>query len=461
MTLKRFRFHLFPFIALIVACAYYGQFLDNFFAFDDFKYLENMYREWQDVALGYGSLRLVSNFVWWPLFEMCGFDPFCYNLFALILFTANGILLYFLLLRLLPDRTTSFLAATFFITGSAGADAIFWKSTNSSLISLFFYLASLICYVEFRRGGGRTRYFAALGLFLAAMFSKEEAASLPLTAALIDVMFLGGKEDMSRMARRLVPFCAIVGFYLAANALVFNYLLGGHAEPEKLFLFRPVYSVLGGGAAFFLGPDGFLRPSSPPVYLTALFLILCSFLKESRRLLIFGCLWVILAFLPESLTRLGQLEPRVIVNSISRYLYITSIGSSVVFAAVLAGLRKWVPKGVWYGVAAGMLCLFVAVHYPQVRVRGEEWQTAGTDVVGFLSETVKVLPALPSPSYVHVINRPTGRAFMQQALRAIYGNPDIQYVDDVVVAKNEDKKPLYVIRYLPGSEQPVEVLRLN
>ena len=458
---NRRTFHLFPVIAIVVAVAYYGQFLHNFFAFDDFKYLENMFRGWGDVAIGYGSLRLVSNFSWWPLFELSGFDPFAYNLFALILFTANGILLYFLLIRLLPDRTTAFLAATFFMTGSAGADAVLWKATNSSVISLFFYLSALICYVDFRLLGERKRYYAAIGLFIAAMFSKEEAASLPMTAALIDIMFLGGGKELQRLLRRLIPFCAIIAFYLVANGFVFNFLLGGQAEPEKLFFFRPLYSLLGGGAAFFLGPDGFLRPSSPPVYLTALFLFLCSFLKRSRRLLIFGCLWIFLAFLPQSLTRLGQLEPRVIVNSISRYLYITSIGSSIVFAAVLAGLREWVPRKVWYGVAGSMLILFVAVHYPQVEVRGEEWQTYGTDVEDFIAETKRVMPAFPAPSFVHVVNRPTGRAFMQQALRAFYGNPLIEHVDDPVTAKNQDKKPLYVILYVPGSVQPVEVLHLN
>lgn len=461
MLLKDCKFHLFPLLAIVVTFAYYGQFLDNFFSFDDFKYLENMFRGWGDVALGYGSLRLVSNFSWWPLFELYGFDPFGYNLFALVLFAANGILLYFLLLRLMPDATTAFLAASFFITGSAGADAVFWKATSSSLISLFFYLASLICYVDSRRRADRRRYLCAIGLFLAAMFSKEEAASLPLIAALIDVMFLGGKDDLRRVALRMLPFCAIIGFYLAANGFVFNYLLGGHAEPEKLFLFRPLYSLLGGGTAFFLGPDGFLRPNSPPVYMTALFLVLCSFLKASRRLLIFGCLWILFAFLPQSLTGLGQFEPRNIVNSISRYLYITSIGSSIVFAAVLAGLRQWLPKGIWHAVAGGMLVLFVAVHYPQTRVRGQEWQTYGTDVADFMAAVTAILPPLPSPAYVHVVNRPTGRAFMQQALRAFYGNPDIHYVDDVVAAKNEDKKPLFVIRYLPGSEQPVDLFRLN
>ena len=451
------RFHLFPVVAIIAAVCYYWRFLDNFFAYDDFKYLENMYSGWSDVLIGYGSLRLISNLSWWPLFEICGFDPFGYNLFALIIFTLNAILLYFLLVRLLPDRVTAFLAAAFFVTGSAGVDAVFWKATDSSLISLFFYLSSLICYTDYRRSGERRRYFLSIALFFAAMFSKEEAASLPFMVALIDIFFFEGLREKRRLILRLLPFCAVVLFYLMANAFVFNYLLGGRAEPQKLFSFRPLHSLAGGFTVFFLSPDGFLRLNSSSVYMTALFMGLSLMVKPTRRLLVFGYLWIFLAFLPQSFTILGQFQPRVIVNSISRYLYITSIGSSVVFAAVLAGMRGVIPSRWWYVMAGMVLLLFVRVHYPEVRVRGQEWQSQGADVREFIAEVKQVMPSFPAPCQVHVVNAPTGRAFVQQAMRAFYGNPQIHWVNSVEEA-TEEKGPLFLIHYrrLPGI--PVQVV---
>lgn len=439
------RLHLFPLFAVAVAIFYYGRFLDNFFNFDDFKYLENMYQSWVDVVIGYGSLRVVSNLSWWPLFAISGVDPFAYNLFALIIFTGNGILLYFLLVQLLADRVTAFLAAAFFVAGSAGVDAVFWKATNSSLISLFFYLSTLICYVEYRRTGERKQYIRAMVLFVLAMFSKEEAASLPFVAALIDIVFFGGWQDKRSLFRRTIPFAVVIVFYLLANAVVFNFLLGVQAAPQTLFRLRPLYSLIGGATAFFLAPAGFIKLDSTPVYLTALFVALSFLLKRSRKLLLFGYFWIFLTFLPQSLTGLGQFEPRVMVNSISRYLYITSIGVSVVFAAVLAGVRQWIPGRLWYGLAGIMLSLFIWVHYPEVKDRGEEWRSNGADVRDFLTEMKKGMPTLPSPSYIYVDHRPTGFAFLQQSLRAFYQNPSIFILTDPDMTKIKKGVSLFYV----------------
>ncbi|SNB44987.1 hypothetical protein [Geobacter sp. DSM 9736] len=454
-------FHIFPLFAVAIALLYYGRFLDNFFTFDDFKYLENMYRTRADVLIGYGSLRLLSNASWWPLFALSGFDPLGYNLFALILFTANAILLYVLLLRLIRDRQTAFLAAAFFVAGSVGADAIFWKATNSSLISLFFYLGSLILYVESRRDGSTGKFVTAFLLFAAAMFSKEEAASLPLVAAMVDILFLDGWRDRRGLAKRFTILSTVVFLYLAGNALVFNYLLNGQAEPQKLFRLRPLYSFLGGGTAFYLHPDGFIRVNSLPVYLTVLLIPVSFLIVRDRRLLLFGYLWVFLAFLPQSLTGLGQFEPRVIVNSVSRYLYITSIGSSIVFASILMRGRGILPKRWWYLLCAAVLVIFVFFHYQRVKVRGELWMKYGNDMKEFVAEMKRVVPALSGKCHVHVVNGPGGRAFIQQALRAFYANPEIYWIDDPEQTGVPAGEPVFVVLYQVRPEDPLQVFQVR
>jgi hypothetical protein len=455
------RWHFFPFFAFAVAVLYFGPFLNNFFTFDDFKYLENMYLSWVQVLTGYSTLRLVSNLSWWPLFAMFGFDPVGYNVVALLLFTANACLLYFLLDRTLSDRATAFLASAFFVAGSAGVDAVFWKATNSSLISLFFYLSTLICYCNFRRTGARNQYFAALGLFVLAMFSKEEAASLPLIAALMDIVFFGAWQDKKGLIRRLLPFCFVIPVYLAANALVFNVLLGKQAEPQGLFLLRPLYSLVGGATAFYLGPDGFIKPNSLPVYLTALFIGLSFLLKGSRRLLLFGYGWIFLAFLPMSLTGLGQFEPRTIVNSISRYLYLTSIGSAVVFAVVLAGVRQWVPVRVWYGIAGSVILLFIWVHYPQVSARGEQWRYNGSVMRDFLAETKVKVPVFPAPASIYLVHRPGGYSFTEQALRGYYANPKITVLRREPKITDSIVGPVYYLDCWLDPKMNVQVVRVR
>ena len=132
-----------------------------------------MFRSPFEVLLGYGQLRVVSNGTWWPLFEIFRFNPFGYNLFSLILYFCNAVILYCLLLRLLRDKSTAFVVSTIFAASGVGSDAVFWKATNSSLISLLFYLLTLTAYVAYRRTGKRGTQMLSVGLFILAMFSKE------------------------------------------------------------------------------------------------------------------------------------------------------------------------------------------------------------------------------------------------------------------------------------------------
>jgi hypothetical protein len=77
--MNRYRITLLIVLAAIAA-TYYGNFLGNFFAFDDLRYLENIITGPRAIALGYNAqLRLVSNFAWVPLFWVsdgsCTGDP--------------------------------------------------------------------------------------------------------------------------------------------------------------------------------------------------------------------------------------------------------------------------------------------------------------------------------------------------------------------------------------------------
>ncbi len=421
---------LFVVVAITVTTLYYWQFIGNFFSFDDFKYLENMYVGFSSVALGYGALRLVSNLSWWPLFQVSGLEPAGYNLFALFLHIANATLLFAMLLRLLGDRTIAFLAGTFFVASVAGADALLWKATNSSLFCLLFYLLALDRYIASRQTGEKKPFIAALVLFGLAMFSKEEAASFPLVIVACELIFFKGWDDKAGLMRRVAPFAAVIVGYMVLNAVVFDLIMQRQAEPARLFKLRPLYSLLGGGTVFYLGPDGFINPHHPLVYVSAAFVAVSVLFVKERRLLFFGYLWIFCAFLPQSFTGLGQFEPRNLVNSISRYLYITSIGSAVVYTAILCDLRKRMGHRWWQSLSLLCLVVFFWFNYGRVTARGNEWRQQGEPMKVFLTEIRKSIPQFPPKSYLFVNNPPAGRAFVQQGLRAFYGNPDITWIVD-------------------------------
>ncbi|MGC2425289.1 MAG: hypothetical protein WA666_13165 [Nitrospirota bacterium] len=418
----------FSLASIAVTAIYYGRFLHNFFIFDDFKYIENLFEGPVAVFFGYHSLRAVSNSSWWPLYAISGFDPFIFNLFGLVLQSVNAIVLYLCLLKLFKDKGYAVLGGAFFLLNAVGCDAIFWKAANSGLISLFFYLLTLYAYVSYRQKGSKSYRALSILFFLVAMFSKEEAASLPFIVILIELVFFGGLSEKKAVLRRAAPFIAIVLFYMVMNKVMFNYILHTYIELSKFFQPRPLYALFAGWTVFFLPPQGHLKMSNPAIYLTPLGIILSFFWVKDKRALYFGYGWIFLSFLPQSLTSLGQFEPRYIFNSISRYLYITSIGSSVIFAAVILRFREKFSAKVYYPVAVAAVSLFALLNYGQVQTRGNEWRDQAAPMIPFLASVKDKMPDFPPNSYVFVIEPPVGRSYVQQALRAFYRRADISWI---------------------------------
>lgn len=432
MKVEKKELIIFAVVALITTFSYYGPFINNFFAYDDYKYLENFAGNFSDVLLGYNTLRIVSNLAWWPLYHLSGLDPAGYASFGIVLSATNAVLLYIFLTQLLNDKFFSFLAGLFFVFNSVGADAILWKATNSSLISLFFYLGALNAYLAYRRKNSHVYWATSIGLYLLAIFSKEEAASLPFILVLMEFIFLGGWRDKKGTALRIAPYVAVIFLYAMSNWLVFNYLLQSHSEPAKLFKFRPLHTLFSGWSVFFLSPEGTgISPTNPAIYLTAIGIFLSFFWVRDKRLLFFGFGWIFFTFLPQSLTILGQLEPRELCNSISRYLYITSIGSAIVLTAITVRFKEKFSTKIFFAIAVLVLAVYIPLNYKRAQLRGNELRVIWEPMKSFMHTVKTIMPNFPPNSYIFVTNPEYGRSFTQQALRALYKNNDINWIYDL------------------------------
>jgi len=462
MKFTRLELLLVALIAAVTVAIVYGGFTHNYFVFDDFKYLENFSEGPLAVLLGYNSLRLVSNLSWWPLHAVAGFDPFLYNVWALMLHGANTVLLYLFVARFFRDRSYGALAGFLFLVNAVGCDAVFWKATSSSLINLFFYLITLNAYLLYREKNSRGYRLLSVGAFLLAIFSKEEAASLPFVILVIELLYFGGRDDIRGTVRRVVPYVTVILLYLAVSAVTFALLVHGEAEPAKFFEFRPLHSLFACWTVFFLPPQGIIRTADSANFITAAGMLLSFFWVRDKKILWFGYGWIFFAFLPQSLTALGQYDPRLICNSISRYLYITSIGSSLVIAALLVQLREKFSVRVFYPAALIFLALFASVNYDRIQERGYEWRDEGAPMELFLKAMKKVMPEFPPHSIVFVENKRAGRAFVQQGLRAYYRNPDITWLADPgsYIRRPEDNVFLIVCRLKNDGGIDVRVERI-
>lgn len=447
-------------VAVVVSFLYYWRFLDNFFAYDDYRYIENIFTGPGAVILGYNAFRVISNAIWVPLYLLSGFDPFGYNLFNVTLYFVNSVLLHFFILKLFGRKDIAFLVSAVFVTNGVAADAVFWKMSVSTLIQFFFYLTTLYTYVIYRQKNDRIYFICSILFFALAMFSKEEAASLPFIILLIDLLFFKGVDDKSGMVKRVVPYAAIIIFYIFVSNLVF-YLLNIKPENVIFFKFRPLYSLFGGFSVFFLNPAGFLEITDPLIYITALLIPLSFIFAKERKILLLGYGWILFTFLPQSLTAIGRFDPPYLINSISRILYLPSVGSAIVIATALSSFKDRFPSKVFLVVCIVFFSFFVSMNYNRVQVRGEQWRRDGQPMKRFLYSLKKVQPAFPLNSYVHVVDGPVGRAYIQQSLRAFYKNPKIYWVNNPQEVKLKEGDSFFIIFYNWGPGDPVKVLKVR
>lgn len=417
--------------AASVSWVYFAPFVNNYFVYDSFRYISNLFAGPKTVMLGYNAFRLVSNFIWYPLYALSGFDSTGYNIFNDVLYALNAVLLYFLTLKLWGEKEFSLLAAALFALNATASDAVFWHMSLSTLLCTVFYLLTLTAYVIYRKEGKRNYWYLAFVLYIIAMFTKEDAASLPFIVILLEVFYFGKLTDFKDLLRRVIPFCLVVISYLIISNSVF-YLVGVVPETVKFFKVRPLYSLLGGYTALFLDPKGGVNPvfTNPYIYLTVIAVIGSFFFVSNRKLLLFGYLWIMMTFLPQSFSAIGQLDPNIIFNSISRLLYLPVVGVSIVYALLLLQLKQvFSPKIAWSAIGV-VLALFLWLNYSRVQSRGVEWRDEAEPGRVFLIELRKIVPEFPPNTFFFVFNRPTGRAYMQQSLRAMYGNQTITWIVD-------------------------------
>ena len=207
----------------------------------------------------------------------------------------------------------------------------------------------------------------------------------------------------------------------------------------SIFKFRPLHSLLSSWTVFFLTPTGELTESNPFVYITAILVPLSFLFVKNHRLLILGLCWIFLSFLPQSLSNMSQFLPGdMLGQSLSRHLYLPSIGAALVYTALIYGIRDRFSARLAVVSTIFFLLFYVPYNYRLLSARGEQWYEVGNLMKRFLITIKKTVPQFPPNTHVYVVNTPAGRAFIENSLRAFYKNDSITYI---VNPQNYHPKP--------------------
>lgn len=162
--------------------------------------------------------RLVGYFTFSLNYKLNGFNPRGYHVFNLGVHVINALLLYLLVLLIFKtpyfqkrpfadESAVALITSLLFAVHPAQNQAVVYVSQRFASLVALFYLLSLVSYLKYRLGASKRKYafygFALLSMLLA-MFTKENAFTLPFMAALLEFAFFEGRAK--KRAASLLPF---------------------------------------------------------------------------------------------------------------------------------------------------------------------------------------------------------------------------------------------------------------
>lgn len=174
---------------------------------------------------------VLSN--WHPLtmvsygldYMVWGLDPFGYHLVNIIFHAANTFLVAYLagtLARSLGQRGSVFAGvATALLFGlhPLHVESVAWVAERKDVLSVFFFLLSLLAYLRFAGSRSVRFYLLSLAAFALALLSKPMAITLPLVLLIIDFHPLG--RLFNRDGKSLAVFIEKVPFFILSAASAF------------------------------------------------------------------------------------------------------------------------------------------------------------------------------------------------------------------------------------------------
>ncbi len=219
-------------VLTVVTMAVYGQVHQfDFVNFDDTVYVT----ENQHIQSGMTSdtirWALGTQFpIWIPLvWVSLMFDYHIFGLAAggchvtnLILHILSTLLLFRLFGLMTKDVWKSAFVAAFFALHPLHVESVAWVAERKDVLSAFFWILTLLCYVRYTHKPGVWRYTAVVFSFVLAMMSKPMVITLPLVMILLDYWPLGRFKSWtgSAILRRLKEKALF--FVLSAVLVVFT-----------------------------------------------------------------------------------------------------------------------------------------------------------------------------------------------------------------------------------------------
>lgn len=164
----------------------------------------------------YRPLLLVS-FI--PNYLLSGTNPVLYHIVNDLIHLANGILIYYLLMRWLGKKRVALLAALLFLIHPLQTEAVAYVVGRGDPMSVLFILGGILLYLQ-------NRFWLAMGAMVFAILTRETGVLFPAYLGIVLIAFeLKGLfwERFKVAFVRILPFIGISVVYAILRLTVLNF----------------------------------------------------------------------------------------------------------------------------------------------------------------------------------------------------------------------------------------------
>src|SRR3989338_287607 len=221
-------------VLLIIALSLvsYVNTFQNEFVWDDHVFiLENAdIRSFSNLPLFFtqdvdGLYRPLRSFYYTFIYSIGGKNEFLYHLNSLFFHTVISILVFFIIYKISSRKGIALIASMIFAAHPIHTERVTNITAGFDLLGIFFMLLSFYLYIRFSKSGNKKHFFFSMLFLLIAVFSSEEAVTLPLLIVLYEFCF-NRKEFVNKAAikkniiKNYAPYFIIVFFYIATRIIV-------------------------------------------------------------------------------------------------------------------------------------------------------------------------------------------------------------------------------------------------
>jgi hypothetical protein len=317
-------------------------------------------------------------------------------------------------------------AAVLFAVLPMQAESVAWVTGRVDSMPACFYLGAFLLFVHWRNHGSRRAYVGAVACCFVALFSKQNAITLPAALVAYDVLFLRERpRPLLTAASAHAPFVVLTLGYLWLRWLIFGEVAReGTLTAERL---APAIANLGLHLRrMVFGEPGVTMPNGEALLLALVPLALAGLLavrygqRLSRRQLLpasfyFLIVWVGLGLAPTLVA--GYASPR--------HMYLASVGWTIGLAVLADAL--WSARVVWLRWAAtGAVAVLLTVYAVQLEGVVRQWRVRATVSERAVADLEREVLAAPPGSLVLIsVPRASWEYAVPHALRPPFTSSDL------------------------------------